>query len=258
MPLKAVKRSKLTEAINAMASTLKTGTFFVTCIRPTKDNSVQVEVCQKRKISGRQRTLLGVLNKSDDRFRDENTLLFDWLTFQPKDLLLAMPVLSKEVSLAEIKEIADKWTPTAPTGPESTVYQLVKTIEKIEIQDEDEGLTPIIRVTEVTESQLRNYQFFRGDDADFKIQDELDKEHNVMKTAKDGEYILDAESGDKVWRFARTEFVEGNGADIVIPNKVTETVYKRMQKSVPGSKAKKETLSPEVAIKQIHGSDQID
>lgn len=254
MALKPMKRNRLTEEINKRKNILKKDVFMITSFRPTKDNSVQVEVCQNRVIGGKKKTLLGVLNRSDSRFSSETTLLFDWLTVTPKDFVAAFPEAG--VTVEELEEIASQWSADLPTGSDATVYPKLKTITKVVDSVEEEDLTPVIVVSEITHSELVNGEFFKGKNADDKIENTLERGTNVMRTGsgEDDEFIVHPETGDKIYRFTRTEFAsEGNKfPDKIIEGKVTMSQFEKAHRQ-----PRRKEQTPEEIAASIIGGDQI-
>lgn len=230
MKLTPIKRQKLTEEINKNKNVLKKDVLMVTSFRPTKNNSVQVEICQNRHIGGRKQTLLGLLNRSDKRFSSETTLLFDWMTMKPVDFVAAFPEI--DVTVEQLEEIAGKWKADLPTGKEATVYACLKPVTKVYDSVNEVDLHPLVTVTEVTETELLNGGFFRGKDADEKAENTIENGTNVMRTGsmEDDEFLVHPETGDKVYRFARTEFKENNPEDKLIEGKITESEFKRRSK----------------------------
>lgn len=251
--LKPMKRQKLTEEIRKAKNNLKKGVFMITSFRPTKDNSIQVEVCQNRQLGGRKQTLLGLLNRSDDRFGSETTLLFDWLTFKPADFIAAFP--ESGVSLKDLEDIAAQWSPTLETGSDAIVYPRMKLITKIMDSVNEVELTPVIVVTEVTHSQLVNGEFFRGKNAEQQIENTLEKGSNVMKTGSsdEDEFLVHPDTGEKVYRFTRTEFAENKPTDSLIEGKMTESQYKKTYRTATAA----QTVSPEQLGAQISGGTEI-
>lgn len=231
MELKKVLRSALTEVL--LGLTFKPMAFFITSFRATTDNSLQVEVCQNRRLGGRKRTLLGMVNKSDKRFGSDTTLLFDWLTFKPADLLATFPTLAKVGwTIKDLEAIAATYDPAGDKGREAAVFQALHGVEYIVDVQDGVQLHPVISVTEVTHSALINLEFFKGDDAQEKVENELERGTAVMKTGSDddADFIVDSESGDKIYRFTRTLMQEDfpkQDWDSMIANKVTESQYQR-------------------------------
>lgn len=256
MALKPMKRQQLTDEINKRKDQLKRMIFMITCFRATKDNSIQVEVCQNRPIGGRKQTLIGLLNKSDERFRSENTLLFDWLTVTPEDFVAAFP--ESGITVEELKEIAATWSPDAATGGDAIVYPKLKTITKVYDATNEEFLEPIIVVTEITHSQLVNGDFFRGKNADEQIENTLERGRNVMKTGsgEDAEFIVHPETGEKIYRFTRTEFVRDGvkTPDSLIEGKITSSQFEKTRKRVSN---KQKDMTPEEVGSNIFGDSQL-
>lgn len=228
--IKHVKRSKLTKAIQDQ--NLKPNMFFTTSIRPTANGTLQLEVCQNRTLGGRKRTLTGMINRSDDRFGSVSTLLFDWTKFMPADLLAAFPTLAKLFSIEDLENIASTYDPKGPTGTKANVIQAITKVPYIYDSSTEEELTPVIAVTEITHSQLVGGQFYAGENAQKKIENELKNGTSVMRTGseEDADYIVDGSTGDKIYRFTRTVFAEEypkGDWDTMIPNKMTLTAYNK-------------------------------
>lgn len=231
--LKVMSRKKLSEKLREKRDQLIKDVFMITSFRATKDNSIQVEVCQNRLLGGRKRTLLGALNKSDERFGNSTTLLFDWLILQPEDFISVFP--EANVSLEELKEISETWSEDAPTGKEANVFLKLQAVTHAMV--DGEKLTPIIVVTEKTHSELVN-GFFTGDDADEKIANVIDKGNAVMKTGSesDAEYLVHPETGERIYRFTQTQFAEESPKEIIIAGKITESEFKKQQKMNSGAR----------------------
>ena len=254
--LKKVLRSKLTETLQAL--TFKPGQFFITSFRATKDNSIQVEVCQNRRLGGRKRTLIGMVNRSDKRFSNDTTLLFDWMVLKPVNLLETFPELAKTWTVEDLKAIAQTYDPDGDKGTDAIVFQAVSKVNYIMDVQTEEKVHPIITVTEVTHSSLLNYEFYKGDNADDKIENELENGTAVMKTGsgEDADFIVDAESGDKIYRFTLTRVMEdypkGN-YDSMIAGKMTQKQYNRIAPS-----AKKEYANEEdVNVPAMTGGEEL-
>jgi hypothetical protein len=215
----SMTRRKLTEKINEKKDALKRDLLMVTAFRATKDGSLQVEFCQNRALGGKKLTALQLLNRSDKRFGGETTLVFDWLTMKPEDYLKTFKGQT-DATLEGLQAIAATWTPDAPTGKDAIVYPQLDTITKFYDSVNEEELTPVISVTEIVESKLNT--FYRGDNAQEKAQDTIDRGNAVMKTGSgdDAEYLVHPESGEKIYRFARTEFKEHGATDTIIPGKM--------------------------------------
>lgn len=227
-----VVRKNLTEKLEKID--LVKDVLFATSFRAVKDNQIQMEVVQRRRISGRKRNLLGILNQSDKRFGSASTLLFDWLLFPVDVLLKAFPQLAeKGWTEAKLQAIADSYDPNGPTGSDANVFPAVVKLDHGVDPEEGDKFTPVIAVTEITHSQLIGKEFFRGPNADEKIENELTNGTAVMKTSADGEYIVDGESGDKIYRFTQVVPKEdyNDDYDTIIPNKMTESAYKASLKS---------------------------
>lgn len=247
MKLKQIARVKLTDALNSQAGMLKPDLFFITSFRATKDGTIQVEVCQNRNIAGRKRTLIGMVNKSDKRFRGTTTLLFDWMKLEPQDLLNTFPSLQKEVTIEDLKAISESYDAEGPKGSKALVFQAIHSIPEILDVESGEKVHPIIAVTEVTHSQLVNGEFYRGENADEKISNELENGTAIMKTSSDddADFIVDSETGDKIYRFTRTVIMEDypkKDWDTIIPNKTTLSIYNKSKTSKSKGFSKPEDL----------------
>lgn len=227
MELKKMKRSNLTEQLNKMSDKLVKDAFFITSFRATKDNSIQMEVCQNRLLGGRKRTLLGAVNHSDARFGSATTLLFDWVTFKPEDLLKTIPTLKQ--SLADLEAIAKTWDENSETGSEAIVFPAIQTVKTMVV--DGDVLTPIITVTEATESEIKNGKFFTASskNQEENIRQAIEEERRVMKTGSnsDADYIVHPETGDRIFRYTRTEFLEENPKDTLISGKITRKAYEK-------------------------------
>lgn len=253
MELKQIKRSTLSEALKKAKDQFKTDAFFTTSIRATKDGSLQLEVCQNRRLGGRQLTMLGMLNRSDERFRDENTLLFDWMTMKPHDFFAIFPSLKGKVTEADLKAISETWKESDARGKDAPVYKFINNIKTVHNVMDGKDYHPIIIVTEMTETELRQHEFYKGADADEKVAVELEEENNVMKTATDGEYLVSPENGDRVFRFVRTTFVEEGAVDKIIAGKLPKSQYEKRGKKIGTVKQ----TEPENVVLDIEGDDSI-
>jgi len=248
MKLKPMKRSKLTDALNSKKAALKPGVFFITSFRATKDNSIQVEVCQNRNLQGRVITLLGMINQSDKRFRSDTTLLFDWLKLEPQDLINTFPTLTTgddPLTVEDLEKVAATWKATDGNGTNAKVFQAITTIPHVNYYGKE--LHPVIAVTEVTHSQLIGGEFYQGENAEEKIENELKNGTAVMKTGSgdDADFIVDAETGDKIYRFTRTvmqESYENKDWDSLIPNKTSLKAYNKKSKKVVTSFVSPESI----------------
>jgi glycerol-3-phosphate cytidylyltransferase-like family protein len=216
--LKPMKRADLTEAINKRKGDLIKDIFMITSFRPTKDNTIQVEVCQNRLLAGKKQTLLGALNKSNAKFGNDTTLLFDWLILEPEDFKKVFPTVN--ITLDELKAVAAKWQPGMPSGKQAEVFAKLEIVDKVVVDGEDR--TPVIIVTEVTHSELMNGDFFTGDNAAEKAENVVENGSAVMRTGsgEDAEFLVHPETGDKIYRFTRTEFKENNPKDTIIAGKM--------------------------------------
>lgn len=236
--MKKVKRKLLKEALQD--ANLKPNQLIVTSFRPTANGTLQVELCQKRLLAGRKRTVIGMVNAKDERFRDAHTTLFDWMKFEPEDILKVFPQLNKVTTVEELEKLTESYDPDAPTGSDAEVFQQIVAISHLIEAASGEKVTPIIAVTEVTHSQLLAGEFYSGPDADEKIQNELENGTSVMRTGSedDAEYIVDPIKGDRIYRFTRTvlaeDYPQGNW-DSIIQGKMTESAYKKAKakKAVP-------------------------
>jgi hypothetical protein len=215
----SMTRRKLTEKINELKDKLKRDLLMVTAFRATKGGSLQVEFCQNRALGGKKLTALQLLNRSDKRFGGETTLVFDWLTMKPEDYLKTFKGQT-DATLESLQAIADTWTPDAPTGKDAIVYPQLDIVTKFYDSVNEENLTPVITVTEVVESDLN--KFYKGTNAEEKAKDTIDRGNAVMKTGSgdDAEYLVHPETGEKIYRFARTEFKEHGAADTIISGKM--------------------------------------
>lgn len=245
MELKPLKRSKLTDALQKQSGMLKPNVLFITSFRATKDNSIQVEVCQNRNLASRKSTVLGMINASDKRFRGNHTLLFDWMILTPEDFLQVFPTVKQHVSLEELKAVAESYDPDAPKGKDALVFKAIHSIPYIYNVMEEKQVTPVIAVTEITHTQLINGEFFRGENREEKIENEIENGNSIMKTGAgdDADYIVDAETGDKIYRFTQTvvrEEYPKEDWDRLIPNKTTLKQFNELK-----SKDKSEYKNPE-------------
>jgi hypothetical protein len=226
--LESTTRGKLTDDINAVAPKLKVGLMMVTCFRATKDNQLQVEFAQKRNLSSSTPNALTLLNKGDDRFRQSETMLYDWLTMRPENFINAFGDQT-DATVEKLKEIAATWTPDAPTGRDAIVFPQLDIVRKF--YDESYGeLTPILLVTEKRESELDT--FYNGDNAAQKIQDAIESKNNLLRTGSDddAEDIVDPETGERIYRFVQTNFVESGKKDTLIKGKMTRSEFERRGK----------------------------
>lgn len=226
--LDSTTRGQFTEDVNAVAPKLKLGLLLITCIRAVKDGQLQVEFAQKRNLSGSIPNALALLNKGDKRFRTAETMVYDWLLMKPENFLEAFKD-QVSITLEELKQITDSWTENAPDGRDAIVYPQLDIVNKY--YDENYGeLTPLLLVTEQTESEL--YQFFTGDDAAEKIQDVIDRGNRLLRTGSDddAEDIVHPETGEKIYRFVRTDFKESGKKDRIIMGKITRSEFDRRNK----------------------------
>jgi len=258
--LKTMKRSALKNFLDKQ--TFKPGLFFATSIRATKDNSLQLEVCQARRLAGRKRSLLGLVNRSDKRFGNDSTLLFDWITFQPADMLATFPQIAKTHNIETLEKMAETYDASGPKGRDAAVFAAITKIPYIMDAQSDEKLTPIIAVTEVTETQLKNGEFYKGDDAEEKIENEIENGSAIMKTGSDddADFIVCGETGDKVFRFTRTVFAEefpNNDWDTIIPSKVTLTAFNKSASTRRANTNDGYTDIDNLEIPEIVGSDSL-
>lgn len=231
--LKAVSRKKLGQTLQKQQEQFKLNLFFTTSFRATKDNSIQVEVCQRRRLGGRKRTVLGMINRSDKRFSNDATLLFDWMTFQPKDLLQTFPELAKHYTVEDLQAIADSWKEDAQTGKEATVYAAIHTIPTIVDYQDGKEYTPVIQVTEVVGKAGLN-EFYTGKDAEEKVVRAV--ENNAMMTSSDddAEEIVSPD-GEPVYRFARTMILEDNPEDVIVEGKMSRSAWEAKAARTPAA-----------------------
>lgn len=226
--LAPIQRGQLTTAVNASMETMSLNEVVATAIRPVAGNKLQLEIVQKRKLAGRKGSLLATLNKSDQRFGNTETLLFDWITFEIPDFLAAFPSLG--ITEGQLTNILGQYDPAAPRGTESTVFSVVKPLTKV--LDQGVEYTPVVIVTEVKEGDIPTFFNSEGKNYQQKLEAALDDENNVMRTSSepDGEYIVDSVDGQRIFRFTRTEYLEdqqgGVPQDKLIAGKMTESAYK--------------------------------
>jgi hypothetical protein len=223
MKNESLTRRKLTEMIQAKKDSLKRDLFMVTAFRATKDGSLQVEVCQNRALGGSKLTALQLLNRADARFKGETTLLFDWMTLTPESYIEALGKQT-DATLEGLKKIASTWEEGAPTGKDAIVFPQLDPVTKFYDSVNEVELTPVISVTEKTESEL--YTFFKDED---KVQDIIDRGNRAMRVSgePDADFLVHPETGEKIYRFTRTEFKEHGAEDVIIAGKLTETDFKK-------------------------------
>lgn len=240
---KKMSRNKLTSLITNVE--LMLNVFFITSVRATKNGSLSVEVCQNRILEGGSITALGLLNQSDSRFGSTGTLLFDWIKATPEDFVKVFP--EAELTVAELQAVIEEYDENGPTGTEATVFPVMKTITKMVANGQ--ALTPKIVVTEATETQIRNGEFFTasGMNQEERIAGALEDEYRVMKTSSDADadYIVDSITGDKIFRYTRTEAAEFNPQDRLIPNKVSKKVWSSRQVQSKAKGANPESILEE-------------
>lgn len=224
--VKFIKRNVLTNLINSKQETLEDDLFMVTSVRATANGSLQIEVCQNRNLSGSSESMLSLLNLDDDRFSANGTLLYDWIKVMPKNFLAMYPEV--DITEAQLQEIIDSYDPNGASGAEALVVALLDTVTHVKHPKNGKELTPVIVVTEKTESELIG-DFFNGTDAEEKAANVIKQGKAVMKTsgAADAEYIVHPTTGERIYRFTRTQFKEDGATDTIIAGKVTESQFKR-------------------------------
>jgi hypothetical protein len=224
--VKPMTRKDLGTQLDAASDRLSLDVFFITSLRATKDNTLQVEVCQNRILDGSKITALSVLNQSDKNFGKATTLVFDWIKTTPQDFVTAFPEV--KLTIPQLEAVAKTWEENAPTGPDAIVHPVMATVKKMNVNGR--LLTPKITVTEVTETAIKNGEFFTDSSArkDENIRRALEEDRRVMKTssAPDAEYIVESSTGDRIFRYTRTEFEEFGAKDDLIVNKTSESKYK--------------------------------
>jgi len=235
---KQFKRKDLTEKIqNANPQMDQMYLTAIRAIGPDEKGKpqIQAEFAQLRMLEGQRFNVLAALNEEDDRFTGSGTLLFNWMKTYPGSLLRLFPEL--KLTTEELEKVAESWTENDPRGPESIVYAVVQPINKMEYKGKN--YTPIINVTEVLESTIRAGKFFT---ANSKRQAEniagaLEEEYRIMRTNSndDSEYIVDGETGDRIFRYTQVNAVESRVPDVLIPNKMSETRYKLLQAEKPAT-----------------------
>lgn len=241
MELVSMTRRELTDALNKKKDVLKKDLFMITSLRPTANNSVQVEVVQNRLLGSRKRTALGALNKSDDRFGNATTMLYDWMIVRPEDFVNFFQDVN--ITIEDVQAIAAEWKEGQPTGSDAKVFAVLENVTQVNV--DGEKLTPVIIVTEVTESQLLNGEFFKGKNADQKAQDVIDNSNRAMKTGsgEDDEFLVHPETGDKIYRFVETLYAEDKPQDSLISGKMLESQYKKLQantRNITGTELKRD------------------
>lgn len=240
---KPVKRHELTKAIND--TNLPLDKFFVSAVRATLDGQLQIEVAQKRILEGKSINVLAALNKGDDRYGNAATMLFNWMGMTPKGFQDMFPTAN--VTLAELESIAKTWKEDAPNGPDAIVYPLLQTFKNIVVEGKE--FQPVINVTEVPADEIEDFYTESSKRRDENISNALDKEYRVMKTPPnekgDQDYIVDATTGEKIFRFTRTNVVgDPRATDKMVPTKVSMKVYEsRLAKSEAGKSTS--TIEPE-------------
>lgn len=255
---KPMKRKALTKLISDSHDKLEQDVFFLTAIRPTKNDGLSIEVCQNRILEGQSINALSALNQDDERFGTAGTLLFDWIKVTPKGFVKAFPKLNiSETDLEAIIKAYEEDKHGYGKGPEAEVFPVMSTIDAMIVNGK--ALMPKICVTEVLESTIANGEFFtkRSARQQENIKGALEEEYRVMKTGsdKDAEYIVDAVTGDKIFRYSRTEFVGFPAAvDNLIANKVPQSIYeasknKTSRASSPGKSSVEDLLSQEEAVR---------
>ena len=244
MNVKPMTREQLSQKIEAVKERLGGDVIFVTSIRPTANNSISIEVCQNRVLEGSSITALGLLNQSDERFGTTGTLLFDWIKATPKDLVKVFPEL--KLTVEDLEAIAKTWDETAPTGKDAKVFPVMTQITKM--VGNNVTYTPIIVVTEATETQIENGEFFTDASKNQKqnIAGALDEEYRVMKTSSepDADYIVEPHTGDRIFRYTQLLVKEQNPQDRLIPGKITLTRFKARQAQA----SKTKSLKPEAIL----------
>lgn len=246
MDKKPVKRSKLAEKIESFREKLAPNVFIATSIRATANNSLQLEVAQHRMLDGQTISVLTALNESDQRFGKNGTLLYDWLKFEPVDLLKLFPQL--KMTVAELESIAETYDESSPDGPDALVYPVMVGLDKMVI----DGRTyePIINVTEVIESKIPEFYTERSKRREENIANALEHEYRVMKTGseEDAEHLVHPVTGERIFRFTQTN-PKGQ------PNAVDQIVAGKVPKSVWASRESKSTtdsqyVKPENILEQ--------
>lgn len=241
----------LADVIKGLESlNLKKDVYFIVGLKPVANDYIQVVTAQKRIIGNRKETALSLLNRGNEAFRAPHTLLFDWMSGSPKGILESFPQIG--FSLDEIEAMVKAYDPSGPTGSQSLIYPVGKTVASMKGRD-GEDLTPVITVTEVTETQIRNGSFFTeaGKNQEERIRQALEEDYNVMRTSSkdDAEYIVSGDTGDRIYRFNRTDFVENKAKDVLVENKMSESRYNAQRNASPASKE----VSPEEVFSAVEG-----
>lgn len=228
-----IRKGALTEAINQKSDLLKTDQFNCISFRAIKDGQLQMEVCEKRFLGSSTRTLLSVLNQSDERFK-AGTVLYSWLLFRPVDLLNAFPQLAEELTLEDFAEIANSYDATGPIGSDALVYSFLRPLSTANV--EGQTVRPRLVVTERTATEILEGKHWRVGTPNFEsnVKGAIQDENNVMrsgpKSDPNSEYIV-APNGDKVFRFTRVEFITPTyvPVDTLVEGKMLESQYRAMK-----------------------------
>jgi len=238
-----MKRKKLTKLIQD--GNLKLDSFTLSAIRATKDGSLQAEFVQKRRLDGRRVNVLALMNEDDPRFGSNSTTLINWSKFTPKAILKLFPGL--EFTKEELAKVAKSWKADAPTGTNAKVHPVMKTLKKMNV--EGTSYTPVINVTELTESDLQDFYTDRSKRREENIAGHLEDLNNVMRTnAEDNEFLVDSSTGEKIFRLTRVNALEDGIEDIIV-DKIPESQFKKAKKTSKKS-AKGEGQSAEELMAQ--------
>lgn len=231
MELKPVKRSDLNAKIQTALENevLVLNDFFLTALRATANNTLQAEFAQLRMLEGQSISLVAALNEGDDRFSGNGTLLYTWLKVEPKALLKRFPNL--KFTQSDLEAIAKSYKEDDPKGPDAPVYPVLQTFNEMKVSGIG-NVTPIISVTEVTESQIEKGEFFteRSKRQEENIKGALEEEYRIMRTGdkseEGSEYLVHSATGDRIFRYTRLEQAGSAAAKDVILPKMPQSMYK--------------------------------
>jgi len=220
MDLQLIQTSKLYDSINRNSKNLRKNIVLLSYIRAINKDTFEIELVQKRCVDRRIFTGRYVL---PDIKRGHYSLLFNKLTFTCEGLIEALPELKLDYHF--LQDILKKGSQYILGKP--AVFVSFNTITKFYRSDIDQIQTPIIMVKEYTREELKNIDNIKELCSEGRGRDELFNEENILK--EDYSPVIDGNTGEVIYRFTKTSFVEENLSDRIIEYKLNERDYEKIK-----------------------------
>lgn len=198
-------KSELRELILQKKPLLKKEIPFITSFRGIDLYTLEIEICQKRKIG------------------EDYELIFDSIRFEPQEIISHFPYL--DISLDDLIYATRLLEDDFYNGPNYIrVIPFIRLIPNI--HQKEKIYSPFIRVLEYTSSQLLASEDPNNENIIENVKEELEEEYHVLK--EDNQYILDSNTGDKIFRFPALRLEDDGFNDEFIYSKVYESQYEKI------------------------------